>query len=344
MGGIEGASKEIRQAQQKRESDKLKSQMTPEREALFAQLNRTADVTIPTQGRDVTLPDIPAPNRDVTLSDVSSITQPAPAAPINVQTAKPTAVADDIPVAVGAGAGAGVAAATGASSRTRANAAARSRAAASTKAEKPPRKRDREEPETPMPDSGPSPEKDVKPPPKFGMDVSLNRPQGFDTGVIRDVRLRNAYLNSMQGSPQGPAMGRGLKESSSEQRELLRRLTRDRAKTYTYQFSTKANTSAPQSSSSSTPLTYQRRVQQRELQYYTQPQSVTESIDYMLSNNIDEMNINIKGTDIKINSAIANKINNLYESLNDENKTKMVNMLEESVDSFKQILNFAVRQ
>ena len=64
----------------------------------------------------------------------------------------------------------------------------------------------------------------------------------------------------------------------------------------------------------------------------------------MIDNNINEMNINIKGNDIKINTTIANKINNLYESLNDENKTKMALMLEDSVDSFKQILNFAVRQ
>jgi hypothetical protein len=127
--------------------------------------------------------------------------------------------------------------------------------------------------------------------------------------------------------------------------EILKRLKRERAKTYSYQFGGKANTSTPQSSSSSTPLSYQRRVQQRELQYYAQqPQNVSESIGYMIDNNINEMNINIKGNDIKINTTIANKINNLYESLNDENKTKMMLMLEDSVDSFKQILNFAVRQ
>lgn len=183
----------------------------------------------------------------------------------------------------------------------------------------------------PLPDLGGS-EKDIKRPPKFGLDIGLNRPQMFDPYVTLDRRTQTAYYKTL------------TKEETEDEREILRRLKRERAKTYSYSFSGKANTSAPQPSSSSTPLTYQRRIQQRELQYYTQPQTVSESIGYMLDNNIKEMNINIKGTDVKINTTIANKINNLYESLNDENKTKMISMLDESVDSFKQILDFAVRQ
>jgi hypothetical protein len=185
-------------------------------------------------------------------------------------------------------------------------------------------------PSLPLPD-GEGSEKKVKGPPKFGLDVSLNKPQTFDPYVTLDRRTQTAYYKSLTNE-----------ENDSE---ILKRLKRERAKTHSYQFGGKANTSTPQSSSSSTPLSYQRRVQQRELQYYAQqPQTVSESIGYMIDNNINEMNINIKGNDIKINTTIANKINNLYESLNDENKTKMMLMLEDSVDSFKQILNFAVRQ
>ena len=184
--------------------------------------------------------------------------------------------------------------------------------------------------EIPLPD-GEGSEKKVKGPPKFGLDVGLNKPQTFDPYVTLDRRTQTAYYKSLTNE-----------ENDSE---ILKRLKRERAKTHSYQFGGKANTSTPQSSSSSTPLSYQRRVQQRELQYYAQqPQTVSESIGYMIDNNINEMNINIKGNDIKINTTIANKINNLYESLNDENKTKMALMLEDSVDSFKQILNFAVRQ
>ena len=184
--------------------------------------------------------------------------------------------------------------------------------------------------EIPLPD-GEGSEKKVKGPPKFGLDVGLNKPQTFDPYVTLDRRTQTAYYKSWTNE-----------ENDSE---ILKRLKRERAKTHSYQFGGKANTSTPQSSDSSTPLSYDRRVQQRQLQYLAQqPQTVSESIGYMIDNNINEMNINIKGNDIKINTTIANKINNLYESLNDENKTKMALMLEDSVDSFKQILNFAVRQ
>lgn len=47
---------------------------------------------------------------------------------------------------------------------------------------------------------------------------------------------------------------------------------------------------------------------------------------------------------ISINNRIAKRIMNLYESLNVENKKKTRAMLNESAESFKKIVNFAVRQ
>ena len=47
---------------------------------------------------------------------------------------------------------------------------------------------------------------------------------------------------------------------------------------------------------------------------------------------------------IVINKNIAEKIVSLYESVNRQNKRKIESMLNESVDSFKKIVEFAVRQ
>lgn len=47
---------------------------------------------------------------------------------------------------------------------------------------------------------------------------------------------------------------------------------------------------------------------------------------------------------ISINRNIANKILNVYESLNKKNKKKVERMLNENFDSFKEVLNFSIRQ
>lgn len=50
------------------------------------------------------------------------------------------------------------------------------------------------------------------------------------------------------------------------------------------------------------------------------------------------------GNKYTINSTVANKILNVYESVNKTNKKKMEKMLSESVDSFNKVMKFAVRQ
>ena len=57
-----------------------------------------------------------------------------------------------------------------------------------------------------------------------------------------------------------------------------------------------------------------------------------------------EGTINIGNDSIDINKTIAKKIITVFESLNKENQKKINVMLNESVDSFKKIINFAVRQ
>ena len=115
-----------------------------------------------------------------------------------------------------------------------------------------------------------------------------------------------------------------------------------------YQFSLKAQTSNPQfqrTSSVSNP-TYDVRTTSawNQAQQSVREEKAFDVLKTMTEQNINEAVISINGNTVKINSLIANSINNLYESLNDENKNKMVSMVNESVDSFKKILDFAVRQ
>lgn len=75
-----------------------------------------------------------------------------------------------------------------------------------------------------------------------------------------------------------------------------------------------------------------------------QQQQTNESVIKQLYNVDGKTQINIGEDKVVINKIIANKITTLYESLNDENKEKMSMMLNEDSESFKKILEFAVRQ
>ena len=54
--------------------------------------------------------------------------------------------------------------------------------------------------------------------------------------------------------------------------------------------------------------------------------------------------LNINGNSVVVNEVIAEKLIKLHESLSQENKHKMESMLNEDVDSFRRVLEFAVRQ
>ena len=77
---------------------------------------------------------------------------------------------------------------------------------------------------------------------------------------------------------------------------------------------------------------------------HIQKESVITTLKSMVEENVSEMQLNISESSIKINTTIAKKVVDVYESLNKDNKKKMEDMLGESVDSFKKILSFSVRQ
>lgn len=69
-----------------------------------------------------------------------------------------------------------------------------------------------------------------------------------------------------------------------------------------------------------------------------------ERIKTVVENNLQHETIAFGDDTIKINNRIAKKVINLYESLNKDNKKKIEMMLDEDINSFKKIINFAIRQ
>jgi hypothetical protein len=115
-----------------------------------------------------------------------------------------------------------------------------------------------------------------------------------------------------------------------------------------YQFSLKAQTSRPQfqrTSSVENPLYNVRTTSAwNQAQQTVREEQAFDVVRIIQEQNLKEAAISINGNTMMINSLMADKINTLYESLNEENKEKMVCLLNESTDSFKKILDFAVRQ
>jgi hypothetical protein len=88
------------------------------------------------------------------------------------------------------------------------------------------------------------------------------------------------------------------------------------------------------------------RNRKRESQYdksLTTSESVISQL-YTIKESHNEGFINIDNNNVAINKIVAEKVINVFESLNEENQKKVSTMLNESVDSFKKIINFAVRQ
>lgn len=81
---------------------------------------------------------------------------------------------------------------------------------------------------------------------------------------------------------------------------------------------------------------------------------VSAGVDQLTENNIEklqEISESTQGTlhfqdgkNIQITNTLAKGLITLYESLNTKNKKKMYNMINESIDSFKKVSSFIVRQ
>lgn len=107
------------------------------------------------------------------------------------------------------------------------------------------------------------------------------------------------------------------------------------------EFSMKASTSKPESGSINTALKSRDTSLSRKVSQAALKES---KIIKTLKNINEDTELEIAGNKITINNTIAEKIVSLYESLNGNNKKKMNTMLNESVESFKKVIEFAVRQ
>ena len=102
------------------------------------------------------------------------------------------------------------------------------------------------------------------------------------------------------------------------------------------EFSMKIKTNAPSSKSSMSAYDRRKEILNR--------QAFSENVIEQLKNLEEEKTLNIHDNSIKINKVIAEKIIHTYNSLSKDNKKKMENMLNESAESFRKVIDFAIRQ
>ena len=63
----------------------------------------------------------------------------------------------------------------------------------------------------------------------------------------------------------------------------------------------------------------------------------------MIKENIDSKDLTIKGKVITLNTSMAKRILEVYDSVNTKNKKIVEGMLNEDLESFKKLINFSIR-
>jgi len=169
-------------------------------------------------------------------------------------------------------------------------------------------------------------------PAKFSMNVKTNKPEpaGVKTGT--DTRTSNLYRKSFEGSMK--------EETSKDDDRKTGRIFFKPAEPVNSKI--RINTAKP--AGVTTGVDARMRKYERDF-YGQQNEDVLSQIEKMIKEDITEMQLNIGENSLKINNTIAKKVIGVYESLNDENRIKMKDMLNEgSTESFMKLINFAVRQ
>jgi hypothetical protein len=282
------------------------------------------------------LPEIPTTGDDIKLQ-----TPPKTDSGKKVETpatsqaaAAPTPVAQPADVAGVAAAAAAGAARTGATPRTRTD------AATATKAATTPRQSSDKKTKTPrkprgfgLPDFKAGPDEPVKysEPGSFSLKANISGPKPDDTAETRREKEKQAFFKEQE-------------ENDDEKRRLVQQIIQqqqqDRRKR---SFSLKANVSAPKGSSYN-PARDEKQRQAVYRQSKMQEQTLIDQLKMIKDQDANEYIININESNVMINSTIANKIVNVYESLNNKNKVKFERLLNESSESFKKVVNFSLRQ
>ena len=63
----------------------------------------------------------------------------------------------------------------------------------------------------------------------------------------------------------------------------------------------------------------------------------------MISEGTDNMDLEINGRTITLNTSMAKRILEVYDSVNTKNKKIVESMLNEDLESFKKLLNFSIK-
>ena len=63
----------------------------------------------------------------------------------------------------------------------------------------------------------------------------------------------------------------------------------------------------------------------------------------MIDENIDSSTLSINGRAITLNTSMAKRILEVYDSVNTKNKKIVESMLNEDLESFKKLLNFSIK-
>lgn len=95
---------------------------------------------------------------------------------------------------------------------------------------------------------------------------------------------------------------------------------------------------------SSSDAVYQSKMKQATLKQATsvQENKITD-IREMINENIDSKDININGRTITLNTSMAKRILEVYDSVNTKNKKIVESMLNDDLESFKKLLTFSIR-
>jgi hypothetical protein len=153
----------------------------------------------------------------------------------------------------------------------------------------------------------------------FGLKPTLVAPMSTDPNKVRRERERQAMFREQQEESRSKITHKFLTPKK---------------------FSLKASTTKSKSNNISN-LVRQERERQKTFQ---QNESNLSKLKQIKESGIDEQIISLSDGTVIINNIIAEKIIQIYESVNNENKKKIDAMLNEDVASFKKIVKFAVRQ
>ena len=63
----------------------------------------------------------------------------------------------------------------------------------------------------------------------------------------------------------------------------------------------------------------------------------------MINEGVETMSLPINGKEITLNTSMAKRILEVYDSVNTKNKKIVESMLNEDLESFKKLLNFSIR-